>query len=239
MAGFAFGQRQPYFSGQPTEQEHTGTSKVFGAAALFAGSAAVFSAGFIPFRDGNLFDVAYKAGKVAGVASPFGIVSSLRIPEIISPFLSNNFQSSGKGHVDFGEDYLSNSDTRRFLAAKMGVTEHHLSNLGVGSGSTMRFKRATGFAGMFGRGSMSVIGQNGTETTVSDQVMLTSLLKRLLHQQIIDSILSQYWLDLMVRTNTFLQNLYMVHLEVLVTCGIELLMLVHMQHLRLSVSPTL
>lgn len=172
MAGFPFGQRQPYFSGQPTEQEHSGASKVFGAAALFAGGTAAFGAGFIPVQGGNLFDVAYKVGKVAGVSSPFGIISSLRVPEIISPFLSANFQSSGKGHVDFGEEFLGNTDTRRYLAAKLGTTESHLYNLGVGTGSSMRFKRHTGFAGMFGRGTMSVIGQNGAETTISDQVML-------------------------------------------------------------------
>lgn len=173
MAGFSGGQRTPYFSGQPVESEKSGTSKVFGAAALFAGSAAIFSAGFIPFRGGNLFDVAYKAGKVAGVASPFGIVSSLRVPEIISPFTSAGFQSSGKGHVDFAEEFLSHTDTRKYMAAQLGTTERHLSNLGVGSGSSMRFKRHAGFAGMWGRGTMSVIGQDGTETAISDTVMLT------------------------------------------------------------------
>lgn len=172
MASFKYGENKPYWDGQEPKQENTQGSKFLGVAGLFGFGAAIVGSGFIPTQTGNVFDSYYKASRVIGHASPFGLMASLRVSEGLSPFLSANYQSEGKGAVTWSAEYLKSQETRKWLSSISGKSEADLLSLGIGSDSSLHYERASGVHGRFGRGTLSSVSSSGVMTELSRDVSL-------------------------------------------------------------------
>jgi len=168
MASFNLGTNNPYWSNTQPERE----SKFLPGAAGILGAGAFLGAGFIPYGNGNVFDIYYKVGRVAAHSFPMGLLASVRFPEAISPFISRSFQSNNLGYVDFGSEFLNSPQSLAWLSNVTGQSEAQLASLGVGSGSSLRFTRHTGFRGIFGGGRLSLISSGGQSVNVSDNIML-------------------------------------------------------------------
>lgn len=170
MAKFPFGTNTPYYDNREPEKETS--NNLLGIAGLGLSGAGLFASGAIPVGQGNMFDVYYKGLRTIGHASPFGIVSSLRIPELISPFTSEHFKSGGTGPTVFHADYFSNSDTVDYLAKVTGRSRADLTAAGIGSGASVRFERGTGVHGAMGRGRLVAFAPGMTDRVLSDNISL-------------------------------------------------------------------
>src|SRR3990167_7568595 len=167
---FPFGSNDPYYSRR--EPESRAQEQAFGVAKLFGQGALLFGIGFLPRNNGgNVFDTYYKAARVLGHTTPMGLFASLRVPEMLSPFTSNQFKAGGSGVVTFGKEYLGGVDTLKYLSSLTGMDEAALQGHGIGSGAELTFEPASGWRGRFGQGRL-VTTHKGSSTTLSDNIML-------------------------------------------------------------------
>lgn len=173
MASFKFGTNTPYWDSSQPPPERSTAEKTFGVAALFGAGGAAFGAGFIGTSTGNVFDKYYQVARVAGHASPFGMLASLRVPEIISPFLSKQFQGGAAGNITWSSNFLQTAESRRWISATTGRTEQELLNLGIGTDSSLVFERINGVKGAFGQGDLFVETAQGKRVLLSKNMMVT------------------------------------------------------------------
>lgn len=170
MPIFPFGQQKPFYSDEEPDRESVFKKVIkYGAASL--GVVGVGAAGFARIGSNErLMDYYYRAGRVAGYASPYGIFASLRIPELISPFLSDTFQAANAGMtgpIRFAGNHFLSDETLDYFTALTGRNFREPTFLKELQLHGLEFTRDTGTHGLLGRGSLRMNGKD-----IASNVML-------------------------------------------------------------------
>ena len=171
MPSFPFGTNQPYYSNSEPERESP-ISKMSKYGLSVAGIAGIGALGAMSVGNGeNLFDYYYRGWRVAGYASPYGILASLRVPELMSPFLSEKFQKQNLGlnindviHIE--GDYFHNNDSLRYIKSLTGLDTTDKAIRSKLQTQGLVFKRDKN--SRFGRGSLYL----GRDKIKEDIVMM-------------------------------------------------------------------
>lgn len=147
-----------------------------GAAGVYAGSKPVFN-GY------SAMDYMAAGSRTVGNLSPFEILNTFRVPEFLSPFLSEKFRSptSNVGYNFWTREQLSNSSTYEWLKYTVGLSDTQLRERGIVRGMGQEgglLARGLAWerhAGSYGRGSLYSLVENGSSVQkilLSDSVAI-------------------------------------------------------------------
>lgn len=102
----------------------TGIATIMGAGGLYAASRTLQS-GYRPV------DYLAASARLGAHLSPFQIMSTFRVPEILSPFLSNQYRFGNQDPVSWGRDFLSSDSTYEWLKYSTGLDDAGLRQVGL------------------------------------------------------------------------------------------------------------
>jgi hypothetical protein len=129
------------WNGEPTESYHSTTGQMAKlAVAVAAGGAGMYLA-TKPMADGQRpIDYVAARARLSGNLSPFQILNTFRVPEVLSPFTSMKYKVQGQASMEgvtyWGREYLSNAfqqsdSTYQWLKYTTGLSTEELGKRGI------------------------------------------------------------------------------------------------------------